>query len=99
MPKCFIKSELELSNGLSQYRVLFEADDGYQEEQVYQCTEVALKDALTHFNDEHLSSMKASLEFVNQDEEPRVLTVKSSKQAVDNLKAVQAAGLATEEEV
>lgn len=96
MPKCFIKSELELNNGLSQYRVLFEADDGYQEEQVYQCTEVELKEALTHFNDEHLASMKASLEALTVDE-PRVITVKSSKQAVDNLKAVQAAGLAAEE--
>ena len=88
MPKCFIKSELEFSNGLSQYRVLFEADDGYQEEQVYQCTEVELKDALTHFNDEHLASVKAKLE-LSTPEEPRVLTVKSSKQAVDNLKKIE----------
>lgn len=77
MPKCFIHSEVVSSNGLSQYKVTFEADDGYQEQQIYQCTEDQLKDALTHFNDSVLKSVTADASV----EEPRIITVAPSKDA------------------
>lgn len=89
MPKCFIHSEVVSSNGLSQYKVTFEADDGYQEQQIYQCTEDQLKDALTHFNDSHLAIKVAEKE-VSEIVEPEVITVKSSKEALANLKKIDA---------
>lgn len=90
MPKCFINSELELANGASQYKVTFEADDGYQEQQVYQCTEAELKEALTHFNDSHLATKAAEKE-VSTVVAPEVITVKPSKEAVANLKKIEVA--------
>lgn len=89
MPKCFIKSELELTNEKSSYDVVFEADDGYQEVQKYVCTEAQLKEALTHFNDSHLASLIDSTATAQALAEERILTVKSSKEAVAALKSVE----------
>ena len=91
MPKCFIKSELELTNGTSSYDVLFEADDGYQEEQKYVCTEAALKEALTHFNDSHLASLVEDTVQAQALAEERVLTVKTSKESTNFLKQIEEA--------
>ena len=91
MPKCFIKSELELTNGTSSYDVVFEADDGYQEEQKYVCTEEELKEALTHFNDSHLASLVEDTVQVQALAEERVLTVKTSKESTNFLKQIEEA--------
>jgi len=88
MAKCIIKSQEELSGGISIYSVVFEADDGYQENQKYQCTEAQLKDALTHFNDTHLETKAQAIVTNSLDNEEVVLTVKSSQDAQDSLKII-----------
>lgn len=88
MAKCIIKSQEELSGGISIYSVVFEADDGYQESQKYQCTEAQLKDALTHFNDTHLETKAQAIVTNSLDNEEVVLTVKSSQDAQDSLKII-----------
>lgn len=109
MPKCRIKSEskvyveneeqekvlLKRENGdqVFEYSVTFEADDGYTEEQVYQCSEKELEQATTHFNDSHLEQVAKSV--LGKLEEPRVLTFKTSATAKEILKdlATEAGGL------
>lgn len=88
MAKCIIKSQEELSGGISIYSAVFEADDGYQENQKYQCTEAQLKDALTHFNDTHLETKAQAIVTNSLDNEEVVLTVKSSQDAQDSLKII-----------
>lgn len=88
MPKCFIRSEYELQSGKKNYKVLFEADDGHVEAQEYQCSEDELKEALTHFNDTHLASLVPATKVLSL-EEQKIITVKSSKQAIKNLKKLR----------
>ena len=77
------------------FDVILEADDGYQESQTYQCSEEELKDAVAHFNNSHMESLLGSLQAVapvaqpESVEEPRVLTVKASKEAASNFKVVK----------
>lgn len=96
MPKCFIKSQVELPEGLSAYHVVFEADDGHQEEQQYQCTEDELKDALTHFNEERIKSVHKSF-VISSPTDDRVITVKASKEISDLLKEIKQVTVAAEE--
>ena len=88
MPKCYIQKEETLENGTSKYHVTFEADDGYQEQQVYQCTEVDLKKALNHFNDTHLAK-KVEEESLSLAMEEQVIELNPSKEAVANLKKIK----------
>lgn len=80
MPKCTVLKETTVKGNVSRFEVVFEADDGYQEPHVYQCTEADLKDALSHFNDSHLVADTVI------EEAPRVITVKASKEAAAALK-------------
>lgn len=77
MPRCIVISETPVTATKNLYEVVFEADDGYQEQQKYQCTETELKTALTHFNDSVLKSVTADASV----EEPRIITVAPSKDA------------------
>jgi len=80
MPTCTVLKESVVAGNVSRFEVIFEADDGYKEQQSYQCTEADLKDALSHFNDSHLVADTVI------EEAPRVITVKASKEAAAALK-------------
>lgn len=81
MPKCTILKETPVQGNVSRYEVILEADDGYTEQQVYQCSEAKLKEAIVHFNESHLA-----VDTVDGDE-PRVITIKTSKHAALSLAA------------
>ena len=83
MPTCTIIKETPVTGNKSRFEVIFEADDGYKEQQVYQCTETELKEALAHFNDSHLVVEKAEAGA------PRVITVKASKEAEAAIKSLK----------
>jgi glyoxylate utilization-related uncharacterized protein len=87
MPKCYIQKEEALESGISKYHVTFEADDGYQEPQVYQCTEENLKKALNHFNDTHLAK-KVEEKSLSLAIEEQVIELNPSKEAIANLKKI-----------
>jgi len=86
MPKCTVLKEKTVTGNISRFEVIFEADDGYQEPHVYQCTETELKEALTHFNDSHLVIEEVV------EEGTRVISVKASSKAAAALKSLTKEG-------
>lgn len=58
MPKYAILSETDAGKLGKKYEVILEADDGYQETQVYIGNEQTLVSAAKHMNEEHVKQME-----------------------------------------